>query len=71
MADGTVADKSYVLLMEACAAIREERSDNKLLVLLRPFGLLTTFPLPEESAEADMVASRMATQSSAEERKVC
>ena len=70
MARGIVASRSQGLLIDLCAAVREERSGEKLLLLLHLKGLQSTFALPSQSAEADMVASRMAKRTSMEERKV-
>ena len=70
MSHGIVAAKSQALLIDLCAAVREQRGGDKLILLLRLAGLQATFALPEASAEAEMVATRMAARFSVDERKV-
>ena len=70
MAHGIVAARSLGLLVDLCAAVREQRSGDKLLLLLQLAGLQSTFALPQQSAEAEMVASRIAQRTSVDERKV-
>lgn len=70
MAQGIVASRSQALLIDLCAAVREQRSGDKLYLLLQLGGLLSAFALPEKSAQAEMVAARLQQRYSLEERKV-
>lgn len=69
MAQGIVASRSQALLIDLCAAVREQRSGDKLYLLLQLGGLLSAFALPEKSAQAEMVAARLQQRYSLEERK--
>lgn len=70
MAHGIVAARLQALLIELCLAMREGKSGNELFLLLGLASLQATFPLPAQSAEAEMVASRIEQRATLEERKV-
>ncbi|KAK9813536.1 hypothetical protein WJX73_005603 [Symbiochloris irregularis] len=70
MANGITAAKSQSILVEVLAAMRDaQRRGEVLHLLLSLKGLTATFPLPPASAQAEMVASRLSSRASLNERQ--
>lgn len=66
---GEVAAAARALLIQAEAAHRSKDGTEILMVLVRLSGMLTMFPLPPNSAEAEMVAASTKSQAQLELRK--
>ena len=64
-----VAAAARALLIQAEAAHRAKDGTEILMVLVRLSGMLTMFPLPRNSAEAEMVAASTKSQAQWELRR--
>ncbi|KAK9908012.1 hypothetical protein WJX75_001523 [Coccomyxa subellipsoidea] len=64
-----IAAKARGALIDACAAYRENNSQEALYQLLRIAGLLEALPLPPRSPQADMVAASISQRATLQERE--
>ncbi|CAL8469335.1 g8876 [Coccomyxa elongata] len=64
-----IAAKARGALIDACAAYRENDSQEALFQLLRIAGLLESLPLPPRSPHADMVAASISQRATLQERE--
>ena len=70
MVNAVVAKHSRQVLITACASYRDEKNNEVLMELLKLAGLTTALPLPEHSAQAEMVAAGIQQSASLPERQV-
>ena len=70
MAVAVVAARLRGILVDAAACQRQGNELEVLEHLMHVGGILRTFPLPESSPEADMIATAVGQRATLEERKV-
>ena len=70
MVHGVVAAKARQTLIAACANYRENENNDIMIQLLKLTGLMTALPLPEGSAEAELVAAGLQRAATLNERRV-
>ena len=70
MAVAVVAARLRGILVDAAACQRQGNEFEVLEHLMHVGGILRTFPLPESSPEADMIATAVGQRATLEERKV-
>ena len=70
MVNAVVASRARAALIAACAGYREQDNNEVLVQLLRLAGLITALPLPQGSAQAEMVATGLQQRATLPERQV-
>lgn len=69
MVHGVVTAKARQTLIAACASYRENKNNDIMIQLLKLTGLLTALPLPEGSAQAELVAKGLERAATLNERR--
>lgn len=70
MVHGVVAKMARQSLIAACANYRENENNDIMIQLLKLSGLMTALPLPEGSAESELVAAGLLRAATLNERRV-